>query len=368
MTRLVAVDLPTSDAFVAALRKIWDAGDAILPLDQRLPLAARRALAAKFGAARVIDANGDASLPGQRSYSPDDALVIATSGTTGDPKGVIHSHSSLAASSRIVAEALRLGAHDHWLACLPVAHIGGFGVVARALTTGARLTCIPRPDAEAIAAAADAGATHTSLVPALLPRVDTARWKIVLVGGASVPHERPANVVATYGLTETCGGVVYDSRPLTDVDVRIVDDEILLRTPTLCRGYVDGAPNVSDGWLSTGDLGQWNDGMLHVSGRRDDLIITGGSKVWPQPVERILLEHPLVADVVVRGAPDDTWGAIVCAWIVPRDRTAVPSLDDLRRVVRAVLSDVAAPRRLVVVDEIPRTALGKPIVAQLPTR
>lgn len=368
MTRLVAVDLPTSDAFVAALRDIWDAGDAILPLDQRLPIAARRTIAARFGAARVIGADDDVSLPEPRAYSVDDALVIATSGTTGEPKGVIHSHASLAASSRIVSEALQLGAHDHWLACLPVAHIGGFGVVARALSTGARLTCIPRPDAEAIGIAAAAGATHTSLVPALLPRVDTARWKVVLVGGASVPRERPNNVIATYGLSETCGGVVYDSQPLTDVDVRIVDDEVLLRTPTLCRGYVDGSPSVTDGWLHTGDLGSWSDGMLHVSGRRDDLIITGGSKVWPQPVERILLEHPLVADVVVRGTADDTWGAVVCAWIVPRDHAAVPSLDELRTAVRAELSDVAAPRRLIVVDEIPRTALGKPIVSQLPDR
>ena len=368
MTRLVAVDLPTSDAFVTALRNIWDRGDAILPLDQRLPIAARRAIVTRFGAARVIDANDDVALSEPRKYSPDDALVIATSGTTGEPKGVIHSHASLAASSRIVADALHLGAQDHWLACLPVAHIGGFGVVARAIATGARLTCIPRPDAEAIAAAADAGATHTSLVPTLLSRIDSSRWKTILVGGAAVPHDRPTNVVATYGLTETCGGVVYDSRPLTGVDVRIVDDEILLRTPTLCRGYVDGAPTVTDGWLSTGDLGRWSDGLLHVSGRRDDLIVTGGNKVWPQPVERILLTHPLVADVVVRGIPDDTWGSIVCAWIVPHERTAAPTLDDLQTVVRAELSDVAAPRRLVVVDEIPRTALGKPIVGQLPER
>lgn len=368
MTRLVAVDLPTSDAFVAALRRIWDRGDAILPLDQRLPFAARRALVARFSAASVIDANDETAQPVARTYASDDALVIATSGTTGEPKGVIHSHASLAASSRIVANALHLGAHDHWLACLPVAHIGGFGVVARAIAMGARLTCVPRPDAEAISAAADAGATHTSLVPTLLSRVDTARWNVILVGGASVPHDRPSNVVATYGLTETCGGVVYDSRPLAGVDVRIVDDEILLHAPTLCRGYVDGSPSMTDGWLHTGDLGRWSDGLLHVSGRRDDLIITGGSKVWPQPVERVLLAHPLVADVVVRGVADDTWGTIVCAWIVPRDRSAVPTLDDLRAVVRAELSDVAAPRRLVVVDEIPRTALGKAIVGKLPER
>lgn len=366
MTRLVAVDLPTSDEFVDALTSVWNDGNAILPLDQRLPAHARRELAVRFGAARIIDATGSTALDGARTFGDGDALVIASSGTTGEPKGVIHTHRSLQASSRMVAAALHLTAADHWLACLPVAHIGGFGVVARALATGARLTCVPRPDADVIARASAGGATHTALVPNLLARIDVSAWKTILIGGAAAPSARPGNVVATYGLTETCGGVVYDSRPLDEVEVRIIDDEILLRAPSLCRGYVDGNPNVKDGWLHTGDLGSMTNGVLTVSGRRDDLIITGGSKVWPQPVERTLAKHPKVADIVVRGVPDDEWGAVVCAWVVPHDPNDAPSLAELRNAVRGEMSDVAAPRQLVIVGEIPRTALGKPITTQLP--
>lgn len=367
MGRLVAVDLPTCDAFVAAVQRIWDDGDVVLPLDQRLPQVARREVARRFGTSVVVDETGRTTVDGGREYAHDDVLVIATSGSTGIPKGVIHSRATLTASSRLVTDRLSLGADDHWLACLPVAHIGGFGVVARALATGARLTCIPRPDSDTIAAAAADGATHTALVPAILSRIDPQRWSTILVGGAAVPRNRPSNVVATYGLTETCGGVVYDARPLNDVDVRIVDDEIHLRTPTLCRGYVDGEPTVSDGWLHTGDVGTFVDGALHVNGRRDDLIISGGSKVWPQPVEEVLRRHPLVADVVVRGVPDEEWGSIVCAWIVPMGTASPPTLASLRDAVRAELSDVAAPRRMVLLDAIPRSALGKPIVSELPT-
>ncbi|MGA0064412.1 MAG: class I adenylate-forming enzyme family protein [Ilumatobacteraceae bacterium] len=366
MTRLVAVDLPTSDEFVDTLHRIWDAGDAILPLDQRLPQAARAALVQRFGAAEVVSPHGIDMMATPRPYGPDDALVIATSGTTGLPKGVIHTHESLDASTRMVSAALHLSRHDHWVACLPVAHIGGFGVVSRAVATGARLTCLRRADTELLRDAVDKGATHTAIVPALLPRIEASDWKTILVGGSAIPGDRPSNVVATYGLTETCGGIAYDSIPLPGVDVRIADGEILVRTPTMCRSYVDGMMRMTDDWLRTGDFGTFDDGRLKVDGRRDDLIITGGSKVWPHPVERLLLTHPQVADVVVRGLPDDTWGAVVCAWIVPRDHAHPPLLDSLRTTVRSELSEVAAPRRIIIVDEIPRTSLGKPIVADLP--
>jgi len=364
--RLIAVDLPTSDAFVDALRRIWDAGDAIFPLDQRLPLAARRALVDRFGAAAVVTADGSTSMSSARTFESDDALVIATSGTTGAPKGVVHTHASLAASTRIVTRALRLTGDEHWLACLPVAHIGGFGVVARALATNAQLTCLARADPGSLAHAAANGATHTAIVPTLLPRIEASAWRTILVGGAAVPPDRPANVIATYGLTETCGGVVYDSSPLDGVDLRVEGGEILVRTATMCRNYVDGVLRMTNGWLRTGDFGSLVDGMLRVDGRRDDLIITGGNKVWPHPVERLLLTHPQVADVVVRGVPDDTWGAVVCAWVVARDPEHPPLLDSLRTVVRNELSEVAAPRRIVIVDAIPRTSLGKPIIADLP--
>ena len=167
-------------------------------------------------------------------------------------------------------------------------------------------------------------------------------------------------MVTTYGMTETGSGVVYDGRPLEGVDVRIADnDEILLRGPMLLRCYRDGSDPFVDGWFPTGDLGRWlDDGRLHVDGRAGDLIITGGENVWPEPVEAALRRHPDVADVAVTGVPDDEWGQVVVALVVTSPG-AVPTLDDLRATVKELLPAFCAPRRLVLTEAIPRTALGK---------
>jgi O-succinylbenzoic acid--CoA ligase len=205
----------------------------------------------------------------------------------------------------------------------------------------------------------------TSLVPTALDRVGAEGWRWVVLGGsADTVAARPANVVRTYGLTESGGGVVYDRRPLPGVDVEARDGELWLRSPTLARGLrqPDGAvvDRRVDGWLPTGDAGRIDpDGTVHVVGRVDDMIVTGGENVWPDPVERALLTHPGVAEVAVAGRPDPEWGQIVVAWIVPAPAADLPSLDALRDHVGSVLPRHAAPRRLVLVDALPRTALGK---------
>jgi o-succinylbenzoate---CoA ligase len=146
--------------------------------------------------------------------------------------------------------------------------------------------------------------------------------------------------------------------------VRIDDDsEIHLRGPMVMRAYrgrhAPAHPLDTDGWLSTGDAGRWlADGRLHVDGRRGDLIISGGENVWPEPVEAALRTLPGVADAVVAGRPDPEWGERVVAWIVPDG--AAPSLDAVRGHVRATLPAFMAPREVHLVDEVPRTALGKP--------
>src|SRR5262249_6897567 len=144
-----------------------------------------------------------------------------------------------------------------------------------------------------------------------MQRIDPAIFRLIVLGGSAMPHERPANTVATYGLTETGSGVVYDGRPLDDVEIDIaVDGEILLRCPMMLRAYRDGtSPVDANGWLHTNDLGRWlDDGRLHVDGRRGDLIITGGENVWPTVVESAISDHPLVAEVAVAGEPDEEWG------------------------------------------------------------
>lgn len=365
--RLVALDLPGGPGFVAALRAAWDAGDAVLPLPQRVPAEVHRQLLRRLPVTVVRDADGEhpvtAAVPGEPRQPSDvlalgDALVVATSGSTGEPKGVVLTHHAVAASAAATSAALGVGPDDHWLACLPLNHVGGLSVVTRALHIGTKLTVLPRFDAAEVAASP---ATLTSLVAATLPRVDHRRFRRILLGGAAAPPDRPSNCVATYGMTETGSGVVYDGRPLDGVEVRIDDaGEIHLRGPMLLRCYTDGRDPRHDGWLPTGDIGRrLDDGRLHVEGRRGDLIITGGENVWPEPVERLLRAHPGVADVAVAGAADPEWGQQVVAHVVPTTPEDPPTLAELRALVSEALPAYCAPRRLELVTTLPHTALGK---------
>ena len=324
----------SGEEFVVAMQRAWDRGDVVVPVDPRLPPWSVRELLERFGPAPI---------------EPGDALVVATSGSTGDPKGVVLTHDALrwAAHTTNAALAVDPGV-DTWLVQLPLAHVGGLGVVTRALHSGTPLTF----DAD------DPFATLTSAVPTQLERDDHARFRAVLVGGSSDWRaDRGANVVRTYGLTESYGGVVYDGVPLPGVDVRVVDGEVHLRCGSLLRCYADGAVPLVDGWLPTGDDGEWDGERLTVHGRRGDVIVTGGEKVWPEAVERVLRAVEGVADVAVLGRPDDEWGHVVTAVVVATGEP--PTLDELRDAVAATLPRWCAPRRLELRDELPTTSLGK---------
>ncbi len=370
--------------FVDALRAVWDTGDAVAPLDPRLPPAARRSMLEALRPTRIVGSDGeqhalDDGLPVQDG----DALVVTTSGTSGQPKGVVLTHDAVASSARATSERLGVDAGRHsWLACLPLAHIGGLAVVTRALVTGTPLVVMPGFEAEAVEAAGKSGrATHVSLVATALRRIDASVFACVLLGGSKAPDVLPPNVVATYGMTETGSGVVYDGWPLEGVGVALrhedgsfsvrasdrsasPEGEILVRAPMLFRCYRDGSdgrvagPGGDASWFATGDAGHWDvDGRLVVSGRLEDVITTGAEKVWPDLVERVLSEHPDVAEVAVWKRSDPEWGERVVAWIVPADDA--PSLDELRRVVADTIAPWAAPKELVIVDDLPRTASGK---------
>jgi O-succinylbenzoic acid--CoA ligase len=370
--RLVALHLTPGPAFVDALRRVWDDGDAALPLDSRHPRPHTEALLAALHPEVLLDDDGTTTaLAGGRPVEPGDALVVATSGTTGPPKGAVHTHAGIEHAAFATATALGVGADVRWLACLPLSHVGGFSVVTRALLTGAGLEVHPRADAAAIDDAARRGATHVSLVPTLLLRIDPAPWRVILLGGAAPPPDRPGNTVATYGMTETFGGVVYDGLPLNGVGIRIAGADRLdpgepgpveLSTPSLLRCYRDGTDPVDDrGWFRTGDLGTLDPGTgrLHVHGRADDVINTGGEKVWPTAVEDVLVTHPAVAEVAVYGEPDPEWGQRVVAVVVPADPAAPPGLGALRDLAKELLPAAAAPRELRLADSLPRTSLGK---------
>ncbi len=341
--RLVAIDKPGGPEFVDELQRIWGAGDAAFPIDQRLPSAAKTALLAAIRVGEPVE--------------PGDALVVATSGSTGAPKGVVLTHDAVAASAEATSRRLGVTNEDHWLACLPLSHVGGLSVVTRALHGGTKLTVLPGFDADAVSSST---ATLVSLVATTLPRVDTTRFRLIVLGGSRPPADRPANTVTTYGMTETGSGVIYDGVPLDGVEAKIDDDDqILLRAPMLLRCYRDGTDALdADGWFPTGDLGRWlHDGRLHVEGRRGDLIITGGENVWPEAVEAALADHPDVAEVMVRGVADPEWGQLVEALIVPV--SDAPSLESVRAHIKQRHPALMAPKRIQIVSSLPRTSIGK---------
>src|SRR5258708_22161831 len=220
-------------------------------------------------------------------------------------------------------------------------HVAGLQVLVRSLVSGTEPVLADRADAETLAVS---GCAHVSLVPVQLRRLLAGRdgpaalagFSSVLLGGAASPAgllaaARAARVpvVTTYGMTETCGGCVYDGVPLGGVRVEIRDDErIWIAGPVLFSGYTGGdrdpqAPG--DGWFRTGDLGRLDaSGRLTVRGRADDVINTGGHKVIPGEVAAALHTCPGVSDVAVVGPPDPQWGERVIAGVVPTHAAEPP--------------------------------------------
>jgi O-succinylbenzoic acid--CoA ligase len=376
MSDLLAVVLPRSAAAPEIVRA-WEAGRAVLPIDPAAPLPELRRILDALRPTHLLDRDGVTALPDGEPVEDGVAAVVATSGTTAMPKGVELTAAGIEASSLAVSSALHAGPDDRWLACVGLHSVAGLAIVARAWHTGASLEVHDRFDTDAVARAAAGGATLVSVVPTMLARLLDAgagleRFRCVLLGGAPAPaglveraRSRGVAVAGTYGLTETFGGVVHDGHPVAGVELAIAGDgEITVRGPMLLRRYRRDPEAtraaLRDGWLHTADLGRIEpDGRLRVLGRRDDLVITGGVSVHPSEVEAVLARHPEVDDVAVGAAPDPEWGQRLVAYVVPRDRLLPPTLAVLREFARERLAAPKAPRELVLVEGLPRTASGK---------
>lgn len=402
--RVLAVAVTSPKAFLPRLADaLAGEGPALLP---------RAAEAGGPDAGPNTDDPQGADRPWGLELGPDDddpadptALVVATSGSTGTPRHVLLNASALLASASATHD--RLGGPGRWLLALPAHHVAGLQVLVRSLITRTAPGVLdvsagftPERFAEAARehiASATAGSasrsrTYTSLVPTQLSRLVQsggeplellAAFDAVLIGGAALAptllqRARTAGVrvVTTYGMTETCGGCVYDGRPLDGVSVRIEQPDqdgvgrVLLRGPVLARGYLGergGFETGDDGerLLRTSDLGRLENGRLTVLGRADDVIVTGGMKIAPSVVEDVLSELPSVAEVVVVGVPDEEWGHRVVAAVVPARGAAAPTLAALRAHAAERLGKAHAPRQLLVLASVPLRGPGKPDRAEL---
>lgn len=371
-SRLVALRYPNRQ-LAARVTELWDAGDAALPIGPFLPEPEVRAMLDEMRPDRIEDESGVTRLDGGVRVPPETALVMPTSGTSGRPKGVELTHAALEWSARAYARRLETSPGERWLSCLPLSHIGGLSILVRSRLAGTTPVIHDRFDPQAIAA--ETRTTLISLVPTTLIRlidagVDLSRYSAVLIGGAGLPaavarraREAGIRLVHTYGLTETCGGCNFDGVALEGAEFRLVEKQIQIRGPMLMNGYrlrPDLTSDVlQDGWLHTADRGRIGPGgVLEVLGRADDVIVTGGEKVSAPEVENVLQTHPEVADAAVAGVDDYRWGQAVAALIVP-EGPSVPTLREIKRFLAPHLADFKAPKRILIVDRIPRTASGK---------
>jgi malonyl-CoA/methylmalonyl-CoA synthetase len=343
--------------------------------------------------ARTAAAEDARGLDAARSDDP--ALLVYTSGTTGQPKGALLTHGNLLASATAVNLAWRWATEDCLLLTLPLFHVHGLGVgLNGSLCAGGAVVLRATFDAADVAERTAGGVSLFFGVPAMYQRLTAAgrasalgRLRLLVSGSAPLPASLAAEVarqagqipLERYGMTET---VMLTSNPyegerrpgtvgfpLPGVELRLADaGEVEVRGPNVIVGYHEN-PDANadaftdDGWFRTGDLGELDpDGYLRLVGRSKDLIITGGYNVHPREVEEALATHPDVVEVAVVGRPSEEWGEQVTAVVVA---SRAVSADELRAHAARQLAPYKLPKQVEFVDELPRNALGKLLRGEL---
>ncbi|MCW8906646.1 MAG: AMP-binding protein [Sedimenticola sp.] len=405
--QVVALQTGSSQQIAALLYAALHLGVALMPLDPAMEADRRDRLLESIGCDwLVVSGEGGGGIPAQALFSAAAGidpsrvspgrplardqvqLIIATSGTTGQPKGVMLSAANLSASVTASRQRLGLAAEDCWLACLPLFHIGGLSILLRTLEAAAHVHLLDRFTAEAVWAEVGSGrVSHLSLVPAMLDRLLTHAGKVrppaalraVLVGGGPLSTElaRRARrqgwpLCVSYGMSETASQFATDCSatageepgqvglPLPGYQVRLAGDgRIRVRGPAVMLGYAnrerEPGGGLEQGWYETGDLGRIDEaGRLQVIGRADDLLVSGGRNIHPAEVEARLLQCPGVTGVGVTGREDPVWGVVLVALF-----TGEVTERALEQWSRNHLPGPLRPRQFVAVSALPLNTMGK---------
>ncbi len=357
MSKLLAIDIDLSPQLFDTLCELVASRTAFCLLDQRLNASLKQTQLAQLGATHVLSAEGEARVDNGREVDEQIGVVMLTSGSSGSPKAAELSWEALEASARITSTALAIDEPSIWVPILPPNHIGGLAVLLRAAFgfAGLRWTLD-------VARAPSQGATHIAVVQAQAAQLDLSKYRHVLLGGAKPPKTLGTNVTATWGMTETGSGIVYDGVPLPGVEVAHWEGELLVRTPTLFTRYRDAlrptslGPDGREDWFPTGDAGMVEQGVVKVFGRIGSVITTGGEKVWPEQLEQVLRAHPFIHEVGITSVPDSKWGQAIVAVV----RSSAPlNLEELSALCEAKIGPWAKPKYLLAVPELPKTANGK---------
>jgi O-succinylbenzoic acid--CoA ligase len=391
-------------------------GAVLYPLDPAMPLPWRHRLLAQTDADYLAEQNTGNCTPGTHLPAleisaiggskgagrrvSEASVIVATSGSSGEPRGVVLGHRSIAASALAVTARLGLGPADCWLNCLPLYHVGGLSIVYRAASVGASMVLHHGFDAELVWRDINRfPVSCISLVPVMLQQLldlscsapPPRALRVALVGGAALSETLARRAIAsgwplslTYGMSETASQVATRclsegnginkigdfAAPLLDgVECEVVDEtgkpatgegRIRLRGECLMLGYANALRRTGDGldddgWFTTGDLGLLDENArLRVTGRADDILISGGEKINPHAVEALLLDCPGVDAVCVVGIADSAWGQKVCA-------IYSGTFHELRleQWCRERVVGASRPRKYVRLERLPRLSNGK---------
>lgn len=320
------------------------------------------------------------------------ASIMYTSGTTGQPKGVLQTFGNHFYSA--VSSALNLGLSpaDKWLCVAPIFHISGFSIIMRGLIYGMTVRLVEKFRAEEIERIlANETVTIMSVVPFMLKKLIqqqnktnihyNSAFRCMLLGGGTIDREtletclqRSIPVVQCYGMTETCSQIAAlrsadallklgsVGQPLFSTQLKLSKDgEILLKTPALTPGYLN-LPNklpskMIDGWYRTGDIGHLDqEGYLYIDGRADEMLISGGENIFPQEVEPVYQRYPQINEVAVVGQDDSVWGQVPVAFVVSDRRLSTAKL---MKYGYEHLARYKVPQQYIFVSELPKNASGK---------